>query len=237
MAGLPDAFGLDAESLVVIAPHPDDDVLGCGALIARASMRMPVQVVYVTDGAGSHSGSPTFPAARLAKIREEEAMRGLRRLGVAARPTFLRWADGTVPYADDAAAAPLLHALRAAIPVGSAVAVAAPWRRDPHADHRAVASLVEAVLRERPLAARIEYAVWLGILGDAADAPRPDEGRTIDVDSTPWLPAKRAALREHRSQLGQLITDAVETFELPAALLARALGPVERFVLPARVAG
>lgn len=221
---------------MVIAPHPDDDVLGCGALIARASMRMPVHVAYVTDGAASHSGSPTFPPPRLAKVREAEAARGLRRLGVAARPAFLRWPDGTVPYAGDAAAAPLLDALRAAIPRERAVAVAAPWRRDPHADHRAVASLVEAVLRERPRAARIEYAVWLGILGDDGDAPRPEEGRTIEVDSTPWLPAKRAALREHRSQLGKLITDAIESFELPAALLARALGPVERFVLPTGLA-
>jgi len=233
MNGLPDEFRATVESLVVIAPHPDDDVLGCGALIARAAMRMPVQVVYVTDGAASHAGSAAYPPRRLADVREQEAMRALRRLGVAARPRFLRWADGTVPFAGDVTAAPLLESLRATIPADRDVAVAAPWRRDPHGDHRAVASLVEAVMRERPRAVRIEYTVWLGILGGPDDAPRPDEGRAIDIDSRPWLPAKRAALREHRSQLGRLITDAKESFELPAALIARALGPVERFILPA----
>ncbi len=219
------------ECLVVIAPHPDDDVLGCGALIACASQRMPVRVVYVTDGAASHAGSPTYPPQRLRAVREREAARGLRRLGVAGRPHFLRWPDGTVPLDSEASAAPLLDALRALIPAGQAVAVALPWRRDPHADHRAVASLVTAVLRERPRAVAIEYAVWLGILGDAGDEPHPDEGTEVAFDARPWLGAKRAALHEHRSQLGRLITDASEAFALPAALLARALAPVERFVV------
>jgi len=237
MAGLPQALGVDAESLVVVAPHPDDDVLGCGALIARAAQRMPVRVVYVTDGAASHRGSAAFPPAVLKDVREHEARRGLRRLGVAAAPRFLEWPDGTVPRADDGEAAPLLDALAAAIPDDEKLAVAYPWRRDPHPDHRAVASLVEMVLRDRRRVARFAYTVWLDVRGEDTDAPQPDEGIAVTVDSRPWLPAKLAALREHRSQLGNLITDAVEAFELPVALLTRALGPFERFVLPKREHG
>jgi LmbE family N-acetylglucosaminyl deacetylase len=232
MAGLPDAFGADVNALVVVAPHPDDDVLGCGALIARAAQRIPVRVVYVTDGSASHLGSAAYPPQRLKDLREHEARRGLRRLGVAAAPRFLEWPDGTVPMADSSDAAPLLEMLAECLPQEADVAVALPWRRDPHGDHRAVASLVETILRARPHVARFAYAVWLGVRGGDDDAPQPGEGTLIDVDIRPWLPAKRAALREHRSQLGRLITDAVESFELPAALLARALGPVERFVLP-----
>jgi LmbE family N-acetylglucosaminyl deacetylase len=221
----------DASSLIVIAPHPDDDVLGCGALIGCAVRRMPVTVAYVTDGAASHIGSPTYPPARLRDVREREAVRGLHRLGVTSAPIFLRWPDGTVP-ADAAAAPALCEALRALIPRTEPVAVAVPWRRDPHADHRAVAALVAAVLDERPRATRIEYAVWLGILGDARDNPREEEGRIVELDSRPWLGAKRAAVREHRSQSGTLIADAAESFAFPPALLASALGPVERFVVP-----
>jgi LmbE family N-acetylglucosaminyl deacetylase len=237
MPGLPQAFGSDAESLVVVAPHPDDDVLGCGALIARAAQRMPVRVVYVTDGTASHRGSAAFPPAVLKDVREHEARRGLRHLGVAAAPRFLEWPDGTVPMADDDAAASLLVALSAAIPDNDKLAVAYPWRRDPHPDHRAVASLVERVLRDRRRVARFAYTVWLDVRGQDDDAPQPEEGIPVAIDSRPWLPAKLAALREHRSQLGSLITDAVEAFELPVALLARALGPVERFVLPRRERG
>lgn len=233
MNGFPEALELTATSLTVVAPHPDDDVLGCGALIARVTAHMPVRVIYVTDGAASHDGSTSYPPERLRGVREREARRGLRKLGVRTQPHFLRWPDGTVPLAGDPAAAPLLTALRAAIPADEDVAVAVPWRRDPHCDHRAVSSLVTAVLRERPRAAAFEYAVWLGIIGEAADEPAPAEGRTVEIDSRGWLRAKRAALHEHKSQLGALITDAVTAFELPDALLARALGSVERYVIKA----
>lgn len=236
MVAFPTALGLTATSLVVIAPHPDDDVLGCGALIARVAPRLPVRVIYVTDGTASHDGSPTYPPQRLREVREREARRALCQLGVSTPPVFLRWPDGTVPHAGDVSAAPLLAALRAAIPLEEDVAVAVPWRRDPHCDHRGATSLVDAVLRERPRAARFEYAVWLGVIGDPSDEPAPGEGIAIEIDSRPWLRAKRAALREHRSQLGGLITDAAWSFELPEALLERALGPVERFVIPAVVA-
>lgn len=236
MADFPESFLLTATELVVVAPHPDDDVLGCGALIARASSRMPVRVIYITDGAASHEGSPTYPPSRLREVREHEAQRALRRLGVTMPPLFLRWPDGTVPGAGDAAAEPLLVALRAAIAANEDVAVAMPWRRDPHCDHRSATSLVDAVLRERPRAVRFEYAVWLGVLGGAEDEPLPGEGIAVEVATGRWLRAKREALREHRSQLGGLITDASWAFELPEALLTHALGPVERFVIPAGVA-
>jgi LmbE family N-acetylglucosaminyl deacetylase len=231
MLPFPSAFGTHATSLHVVAPHPDDDVLGCGALIARAAAQLPVHVLYVTDGAASHAGSPSYPPERLRAVREREARRGLARLGVREEPEFLGWPDGTVPFAHDPSGAPLIEALRAFIPANEDVAVAVPWRRDHHRDHLATASLCAAVLRERPRATAIEYAVWLGILGGAGDEPRPGEGVAIDLDTRPWLAKKRNALREHRSQLGRLIRDAHAAFTLPAPLLARALGPTERFVL------
>jgi LmbE family N-acetylglucosaminyl deacetylase len=233
MGDFPEDFLRTASALVVIAPHPDDDVLGCGALIARASLHLPVRVIYLTDGAASHENSPTYPPARLRAVREDEARSALRWLGVRTPPQFLRWPDGTLPVAGDAAATPLLAALRLAIPDDADVAVATPWRRDPHCDHRSATSLVDAVLAERPRALRFEYAVWLGLIGDASDEPLPHEGITIEVASGPWLPAKRAALSEHHSQLGGLVTDASWAFEFPQDLLLRALGPFERFVLPA----
>jgi len=234
MNGLPELDCEHASALFVIAPHPDDDVLGCGSLIARAADRLPVTVIYVTDGAASHQGSPTYPPARLRAIRREEARRGLRALHPGARAVFLDWPDGRVPRSGDPDAERLLDALRAEIPGDRDVAVAVPWRRDHHADHVAVATLCDAVLRERPRAARIEYTVWLGILGEPADEPQPDEGRTIELDARPWLARKRAAIDEHVSQRGSLILDATQAFELPDDLLARALGPVERYVVAGR---
>ena len=109
-----------------------------------------------------------------------------------------------------------------------------PWRRDPHCDHRAVTSLVDAVLRERPLRRRrFEYAVWLGVIGDAIG--RTDAGRRDhDRDRQPAVAGAEAG-RAARTSLATRSSSSrmrASAFELPEALLIRALGPVERFVIP-----
>src|SRR5689334_3255841 len=41
---------------LIISPHQDDEVLGCGGVIGlKREQGIPVQVVFITDGAGSHS--------------------------------------------------------------------------------------------------------------------------------------------------------------------------------------
>lgn len=227
-----------ATLLVVVAPHPDDDVLGCGALIACAARTMPVSVLYVTDGSASHVNSKAYPPERLGAVREREALRALRALGVREQPVFIRVRDGCVPPSASREGRRLIAQVRVAIPEDRRVVVAYPWRRDPHADHRAVAELTQQALRTRPNARAVEYAVWLGIIGDpAADAPRAGEGEVVAFDARPWLGRKRAALRRHRSQLGLVVRDAERAFVLPEALLARALGPEERFLVRHAAAG
>jgi len=94
--------------LVVIAPHPDDESLACGGLIARAcSEGRPVRVVVVSDGTGSHPRSRVYPRMRLRTLREEEARRAVCALGLAPRHlTFLRLPDRFVPHQGARARAP-----------------------------------------------------------------------------------------------------------------------------------
>ena len=62
-----------ASSCVVIAPHPDDETLGCGAIIARKrAAGTNVRVVIVTDGRRSHR-SDKIPVHRLIALRRKEA--------------------------------------------------------------------------------------------------------------------------------------------------------------------
>ncbi len=93
---------IDARSLgrtLVLAPHPDDESLGCGgtlALLRRAGFT--VHVVFITDGTQSHPHSPSYPAERLRDLREAEALEALRELGVSATDTtFLRLPDRHMP--------------------------------------------------------------------------------------------------------------------------------------------
>jgi LmbE family N-acetylglucosaminyl deacetylase len=222
-------FPFALSALVVVAPHPDDDVIGCGGAIAAADARgIPVRVIYVTDGTASHTGSRAFPPARLRAMREGEARRAASHLARDIRSEFFHWPDGTVPSAGERGARRLIVRLADAIPAGALVL--APWRRDPHPDHRAVATLVKAAVARRHDVQLAEYFVWLDERGNTADRPLPGEGTPVELDITPFVGAKCAALAEHRSQLGLVIDDAETAFVLPPSLIARAGERTEHYV-------
>src|ERR1700729_3740365 len=89
---------LGAEPLLVLAPHPDDESLGCGGLIAEHHARgHDVHVMVLTDGTGSHPRSREYPATRLAALRMQEARRAIVALGLPEdRIDFLGLPDGHV---------------------------------------------------------------------------------------------------------------------------------------------
>ena len=60
------------EKLVVLAPHPDDETLGCGALLARAFLGAGAHIICLTDGSASHPGSRHWTPARLAAQRRTD---------------------------------------------------------------------------------------------------------------------------------------------------------------------
>jgi hypothetical protein len=91
---------LEERPFIVIAPHPDDESLACGGLIAHACEQgLRAKVVIVSDGAGSHPNSKAYPPDRLSALREDEAKQAGAELGL--RPEdmlFLRLPDRFVPH-------------------------------------------------------------------------------------------------------------------------------------------
>lgn len=210
---------------VVLAPHPDDESLGCGGLIAGCVQagRMPL-VVVLTDGAKSHPNSVAFPPARLRAVRAEEARRAVRCLGLPPdRLLLLDQPDGAAPQ-DGPAFEAMVRRIRQH--AGGEATILAPWAGDPHCDHAAASAIAAATgLRH------VAYPVWGWLLPPARDTGLPvAKGWRLDV--TPHLPAKRRAIRCHRSQYGGLITDDPTGFRLPAALLSVFAAPFETFLLP-----
>ena len=70
-------FALPQGPVLVIAPHPDDETLGCGGLIAasvRAGHR--VHTVFVTEGGASHPACRSWTRPERAAQREAEAENG-----------------------------------------------------------------------------------------------------------------------------------------------------------------
>jgi LmbE family N-acetylglucosaminyl deacetylase len=230
VGSLDDIIGRGAP--LILAPHPDDESLGCAGLIAAsvASGRKPL-VVVLTDGAGSHPNSRAFPPDRLRAVRAQELKAAVAHLGLAAdRLIFLNQPDTNAPHEGprfDAVAATLLTLIRQQ---KDCTAILAPWRHDPHCDHEA-AALLAAVVAATTGVRHVAYPVWGWTLPAEASIPDPtNAGFRLDI--TPYLAAKRAAIQAHRTQYGNLITDDPAGFRLPADLLSAFDTPFETFLLP-----
>jgi LmbE family N-acetylglucosaminyl deacetylase len=221
----------DLGRVLVVAPHPDDEVLGCGGvvgLLRRAGVA--VRVIIASDGAASHPGSTTYPPATLAALRRGESEAGLAILGVSLdHVTFLGLPDSAIPYADAAGGRRAVAEARAAVrswpDVGT---VLLPWRRDPHDDHRATWSLFSTALDTLASPVRrMEYPIWSRMHPGPGDVPVAGEARVWRLDISPVQSQKRAAILAHRSQTTGLIDDAEIGECLTADVLERFFQPWE----------
>lgn len=197
--------------IVIIAPHPDDETLGCGLLIARAVRAgARVAAVALTDGQASHPGSRRWPAAALGRLRRAELRRAMARLGAgAARCAFLGWPDGQLAHHGK----PL--ALRRVLQSLNPGVVIAASPADHHQDHKAGWALTCAALRGTGIPL-IAYAVW----------SRTGGGFRV---RDPAKAAKRWAVAAHRSQTSDYINDDPQGFTLSPAVLAPLVGNAEHF--------
>ena len=222
---------LGGRGLVVVAPHPDDESLGCGGLIAAArASGADVRLIVVSDGVGSHRNSRLYPPARLRALREAETIEAAATLGLdASAIRFLGLADAAVPTkGGDARGA--VEAIVATASACDAGAVCVTWRHDPHCDHQAVARLVDQA-RPRLGTARVyEYPIWGWTLPEETDVGAAPSGTRLDVSAQ--AEAKRAAIAAHRSQTTALIPDDPSGFRLDATMLERFRRPFEIYLDP-----
>lgn len=218
---------------LILAPHPDDESLGCGGLIAALCQAgRPPLVVCATDGAASHPGSAEYPPAKLQALREAEMLAACAILGVPrSRVHFLGMPDGQAPTrgpAFDAAA----RTIAGLIKTHAIHTIFATWPHDPHCDHQAVAGLAAAAAAAEACGARLMfYPVWGWLLRPGHQLPaNAARGRRVDIAKC--LPLKRRAIAAHASQYHGLITDSPDGFVLPQALLSVFDRPFEVFLDP-----
>ncbi|WP_279482488.1 PIG-L family deacetylase [Aureimonas sp. SK2] len=230
-----DPGAIDARRVLVVAPHPDDEALGCGGLLWHlARLGRAVHVAFVTDGGASHPNSPTWPRPRLAAAREAEAAEALARLGLGqAGRSFLRLRDADMPVEGTPDHDAALQAATAVVRAFRPDLLLLPWRRDPHRDHRDSWRLfTQAAERAGLRPGTLEYAIWLDEIGAPGDHPAPGEMERVDIAIGPALEAKRFAVTAHRTQTGGVIPDDPTAFRLTEATIERLAGPVETFWRP-----
>jgi len=219
------AVALTADELqrpaVVLAPHPDDETLGCGGLIAmKRDLGVDVTVVFMTDGARSHAH--LVDATELIRRRRDEAAAACAVLGV--EPTavhHLEIGDGELSNSAERAIAALEPLLQNSFERQLIV----PHPGESPLDHRATFDVAaETLRRSGHTMDALAYPVWMWDqfpFTNPLSAPRerhsvPSIVRTSARDRLGWriptlltrsvdvssvLDRKRRALQEHASQM------------------------------------
>ncbi len=214
--------------VVVVAPHPDDESLGCGGLLAACVEEgRSARVVVVSDGAASHTNSRRFPQAVLRDLRECETRTACAALGLPAEPIFLALPDSAVP-SSGAVAEAAIDMIAAVAKHIAASTLLVTWHRDPHCDHEACAALARAVVACRKSLRLFEYPVWGHTL--PADVTIDASPRGLRFNATSFLDRKRAAIAAHRSQITTLIDDDPDGFQLSPDMIAHFERPFEIFL-------
>jgi len=215
--GLAQLPRIDARTLVprgaravVVAPHPDDEVLSVGGLLAQlgdgghegdegdedndGDHGARVAVIAVTDGTASHVGSTEWPVERLARQRPRESRLALRRLGLSVKPVRLGLPDGGVAAQRGTLAARLVSLLR------PRDVVFTTWRGDGHPDHEATGQAC-ALAAASAGARLVEVPVWGWHWARPGDARMPwRHAVRVDLDEDA-VRRKRAAVQAFASQL------------------------------------
>ena len=216
-----------SERILVIAPHPDDEVLGCGGVIARHSASGDrVQVVVVSRGAPD-----IFPPEEVAQTRSELAA-AHQLLGV----KDVQFLDFPAPRLDTVPGHVLADRLTRLIREIKPQTVYAPHWGDLHSDHKAV--YLATMVATRPNgASRVERLFcyetlseteWGGPSADNAFTP------TVFVDIGEFLSAKLQAMACYRTQLKEFPQSrSLQSLEALARLRGSVVGlaAAEAFVL------
>jgi LmbE family N-acetylglucosaminyl deacetylase len=217
---------------VVIAPHPDDETLGCGGTAALLmQMNIDVHFIFVSDGTLSHPNSQKYPSPRLRELREKEAIEAVKLLGGSKEDvTFLAMPDRWVPDEHSPYFEAAVRLFINMIAHFDPETVFIPWQNDPHPDHQASYQIVaETVARMEKKPRLLQYPIWLWEMGDVNDIELIQQMEMVCVDITSVLPVKLAALHAHQSQVSDLIDDDPEGFRLSPEVIAHFDHPREIF--------
>lgn len=217
---------------IVIAPHPDDESLGCGGTIALLKKAgSSVKIIFVSDGSLSHPNSKKYPAPLLVQLREKEALSAAKILGLNSDDCyFMRLKDGAVPGKKENDFKAAVLTMMQLLTFLNAENILLPWKNDPHKDHKACWQIVNKAIREINKPINLwHYLVWFWERGSKADKALQHSVDWYRVNIKPVLGFKKQAITAHQSQVTNLIDDDENGFMLSSAVLNHFNDPIELF--------
>ncbi|MEN0107501.1 MAG: PIG-L deacetylase family protein [Pseudomonas sp.] len=183
---------------VIVAPHPDNEVLGCGGLMQLlGQQQIPLLLVSVTAGTASNLGSHYWTPQRLSIARPLESAQALRRLGL--DQSQYKWLHGGYPdtqvnlFEEELSQFLLSYLLPNDV-------LFTTWRADGHSDHEATARACIAASEHAGVPLR-EIPIWAWHWADPEDSRIPwERARKLHLDA--WTQArKRHAIQAFASQI------------------------------------
>ena len=185
--------------ILIVAPHQDDEILGCGGYIRKnIEDDCSVAILFITSG-WSGVRNKKMSKNEIIKIREGEAIRAGKILGIK-KFIFLRKDDRSI-YADKT----LLFDIVKTIQTIQPDIIFSPHEDDADLEHQMVNKLTKeaawlakegALITKLPPAQQLKkilfYEVWA-----------PIRKPTIYIDITDYMDLKIEALMQYKSQLQQ----------------------------------
>lgn len=170
---------MNIETLLVFAPHPDDEVLGCGGYIAKLREQgARVYVIVVSDGARG------IPIGMDAKVRQQECLTGLKYLGID-NVEFWGYPDTLVPLSGK-----ILDDYQQIVEKIKPTIIFLPNPQESHSDHQRVTRGILKALENQ----------WQGNLFFYETVhPATVINHLVDISST--FEKKFQAIQAHKSQI------------------------------------
>ena len=210
---------------IVLAPHPDDEVLGAGGLLQRLiASDVEIELVAVTNGEGSHPNGTAARTRNLGELRPQESLTALRRLGCRAPVvTRLNLPDGRVADHEERVCEELADRAH------EDDLWLAPWWSDGHPDHDACGRSAATVARQFGVRS-LSYLVWAWHWADPRSGDLPwEDCRQYELEDKATA-RKRWSIEAFRSQVRPLGPQPGDAPVLPPEVLSRFWRSFEVFV-------
>ncbi len=148
---------LTSKSVLIVAPHPDDEVIGCAGLIQQClDNKQSINVVILTGGSESHAKCCNIDKNVIVENRRNLSKEAAKILGLPLKNLhFLNYQDGSIAFENDGT-----NKLKELIASVHPNLIFIPHKGEGWSDHIEAGNIVRKLITDRPEIRLYEYCVW-----------------------------------------------------------------------------